>query len=88
MIRATARPPMNQNDPSNVFSFIYYINREQYGSAPLVKGNYFDAPIVDIKRVVAGYNKVDGKYVAHYRSDYKYDEKFTTVSSANVQFRS
>jgi len=79
MIRASARPPMNQNDPSNVFSFIYYINREQYGSAPLVTGNYFDAPIVDVKRVVAGYNKVAGKYVAHYRSEYDFDEKFTTV---------
>ena len=79
MIRAHARPPMNQNDPSSVFSFIYYINREQYGSAPLVSGNYFDAPISDVTRVIAGYNRIDGKYVAHYRSDYEYDEKFTTI---------
>ena len=79
MIRAHARPPMNQNDPSSVFSFIYYINREQYGSAPLVSGHYFDAPISDVTRVIAGYNRVGGKYVAHYRSDYEYDEKFTTV---------
>ncbi|MCK7537478.1 MAG: hypothetical protein MZV63_44235 [Marinilabiliales bacterium] len=38
IIRANAHPPMNQNDPSDVFSFIYYINRTQYGRAPLVYG--------------------------------------------------
>ena len=26
MIRSSARPPMNQNNPSDVFSLSYYIN--------------------------------------------------------------
>ncbi|MCA1741075.1 MAG: DUF2723 domain-containing protein, partial [Bacteroidales bacterium] len=40
IIRANAHPPMNQNDPSDVFSFIYYINRTQYGRAPLLDYEY------------------------------------------------
>ena len=79
MIRASAKPPMDQNAPSDVFSFLYYINREQYGSAPLAYGNYFPAPAIDVTETVAGYNKEDGKYVPFYRSDYKYDKAFMTI---------
>ncbi|MBE0676190.1 MAG: DUF2723 domain-containing protein [Bacteroidales bacterium] len=79
MIRADARPPMNQNNPSDVFSFIYYINREQYGSAPLLHGNSFDAPVTGVSRKVAGYNRVDGKYEPYYKTEYIYDERFTSA---------
>jgi hypothetical protein len=79
MIRSSARPPMNQNDPSNVFSFIYYINMEQYGTAPKLFGNYYSSPIVDVKQVVAGYNQVNGRYEPYYRPEYKYSKQFETV---------
>jgi hypothetical protein len=79
MIRASARPPMDQNAPSNVFSFLYYINREQYGSAPLVYGNYFQAPRIDSREKVAGYNQEDGKYIPFYKTEYKYDKAFMTI---------
>ena len=79
MIRASAKPPMDQNAPSDVFSFLYYINREQYGSAPLTYGNYYTAPAIDVTETVAGYNKEDGKYVPFYKSEYKYDKAFMTV---------
>lgn len=79
MIRANAHPPMNQNDPSDVFSFIYYINRTQYGRTPLLYGPYYSAPPVDVKNKVAGYNKKDGKYVPYYYSDYEYDKRFMTL---------
>jgi hypothetical protein len=78
MIRAGARPPMNQNDPADVFSFVYYINREQYESVPLLHGHSFDAPVKGIDRKIAGYNRIDGRYQPYYRTDYKYDERFTT----------
>ncbi len=39
MIRANAAPPMNQGNPSDIFSFITYIDREQYGGAPLLHGS-------------------------------------------------
>lgn len=35
-IRANAQPPMNENDPSTMTRLVSYLNREQYGSAPLV----------------------------------------------------
>lgn len=79
IIRANAHPPMNQNDPSDVFSFIYYINRTQYGRAPLVYGQYYSAPVVGIERKIGGYNKKEGKYVPYYSTEYKYDKRFMTL---------
>ncbi|MBN1388546.1 MAG: DUF2723 domain-containing protein [Bacteroidales bacterium] len=78
-IRANARPPMNQNDPSDVFSMIYYINREQYGSTPLLKGNYYSAPVIDIEKKTGGYIKEDGRYVPYNKNEYVFDERFTTI---------
>jgi len=79
MIRSSAKPPMNQNDPSNVFSLVYYINMEQYGSSPKIYGNYYSSPIVDVKQVVAGYNQVNGRYEPYYRPEYKYSSQFETI---------
>ncbi|MBD5227446.1 MAG: DUF2723 domain-containing protein [Bacteroidales bacterium] len=39
IVRANAHPPMNQGDPSDIFSFITYIDRDQYGGAPLLYGS-------------------------------------------------
>jgi hypothetical protein len=79
MIRSSARPPMNQNNPSDIFSLAYYINMEQYGSSPKIYGNYYSAPVVDVKNVISGYNKIAGKYKPYYRPDYKYDKNFMTI---------
>ena len=79
MIRSSAKPPMNQNNPSDIFSLAYYINMQQYGSSPKLHGPYYNAPPVSVKRVIAGYNKVDGKYVPYYRPEYKYSKEFTTL---------
>jgi hypothetical protein len=43
MIRSAANPPMDENNPENVFSLLSYLNREQYGSRPLFYGQYYDA---------------------------------------------
>ncbi|MFZ0280072.1 MAG: DUF2723 domain-containing protein [Bacteroidales bacterium] len=79
MIRSSARPPMNQNNPSDIFSLSYYINMEQYGSSPKIYGNYYSAPVIGVKNMVAGYNKTGGKYKPYYRPEYEYDKKFMTV---------
>ncbi|MDT8401616.1 MAG: DUF2723 domain-containing protein [Bacteroidales bacterium] len=78
-IRASARPPMNQNNPSDVFSMIYYINREQYGNTPLVKGNYYTAPVIDIKKKRGGYNMENGRYVPYTKNEYVFDDRFMTL---------
>ncbi|MGB8492128.1 MAG: DUF2723 domain-containing protein [Bacteroidales bacterium] len=79
VIRSSARPPMNQNDPSDIFSLSYYINMEQYGSNPKLYGNYYSAPVIGVKNVLAGYNKVDGKYQSFSRPEYVYDKQFMTI---------
>ena len=79
MIRSSARPPMNQNNPSDVFSLSYYINMKQYGSAPKFYGNYYSARAIDVKKSISGYNKINGKYEPYYHPEYIYDKQFETV---------
>jgi hypothetical protein len=79
MIRSSARPPMNQNNPSDIFSLSYYINMQQYGSSPKFYGPYYSAPPTEVKKIIAGYNKVDGKYKPYYRPEYEYNKNFMTV---------
>jgi len=79
IIRANAHPPMNQNDPSDVFSFIYYINRSQYPRAPFLYGNYYSAPVTGLEKKIVGYNKKDGKYEPYYTTEYEYDKRFMTI---------
>ena len=44
IIRSSVMPPTNENRPDNPFSLIRYLSREQYGSNPLIYGEYFGAP--------------------------------------------
>ena len=44
IIRSSAKTPTNEYQPDNPFTLIRYLSREQYGSTPLVYGQYFDAP--------------------------------------------
>ena len=62
LIRASANPPMNQNHPDNAFALLRYLNREQYGDRPLLKGQYYTAPAIATEGEKQQYNKVDGKY--------------------------
>jgi hypothetical protein len=80
VIRSLAEPPMDQNNPDNMFSLLYYLNREQYGDRPLFYGKYFNAPAEDIKKVSPFYAKNSkGKYdIVDYKSDYVYDKRFMT----------
>lgn len=38
LIRSAANPPMNEGAPRNIFSLTSYLNRDQYGSTPLIYG--------------------------------------------------
>ena len=42
VMRATANPPINMNDPSDPIRLLPYLNREQYGERPLLRGPNFD----------------------------------------------
>jgi hypothetical protein len=77
VIRSAAKPPMDQNSPNNMFSLLYYLNREQYGDRPLIKGHSFDAPLIDRMEGSPQYIQKDGKYVvASRKAELKYDERF------------
>lgn len=43
MIRANASTPINMNAPTDAMRLQYYLNREQYGDRPLLKGPHFEA---------------------------------------------
>lgn len=43
VIRANANTPINMNNPSDPMSLLPYLNREQYGERPLLRGPHFDA---------------------------------------------
>ena len=45
MIRSSANPTMDQNNPDNLFSLRYYLNREQYPDSPLLFGSTYNAPV-------------------------------------------
>ena len=46
-IRANTNTPINENEPSDALSLLSYLNREQYGSNPLIYGQYYNSPFAN-----------------------------------------
>jgi hypothetical protein len=80
LVRGTQNPPMNQNQVDNIFSLKSYLDRDQYGEAPLLYGPYYSAPVketVDSKPI---YVKIDGHYeVKGYTQKKKYYASHCTL---------
>jgi len=43
VIRSNANTPLDENDPENLVTLHSYLKREQYGSAPILYGNYWNS---------------------------------------------
>jgi len=76
LVRAKADPSLNNSDPDNAFSFLSYLNREQYGEEPLFKGPYFTSKVVDRSEGGNVYVKGEEKYEnVGKKYSYQYDRE-------------
>ncbi|TKC07298.1 DUF2723 domain-containing protein [Pedobacter frigoris] len=75
IIRAKADPNLNNSDPDNAFSFLGYLNREQYGDRPLLFGPNYNSEPVNYKEGKTLYRKGAEKYeVAGKKTETEYDK--------------
>ena len=88
VIRSAANTPMDQNSPEDIFTLGTYLNREQYGTRPLLWGQGFDSEMkinhakrrYDFTETSPIYSKVEKKNsdepdryeIIGYNKDYKY----------------
>lgn len=80
VIRSNYDTPINENDPSDVMSFVSYLKREQYGSRPLLYGQYFTARLTEINKGDPEYRKGKDKYeISDYKRDLVYEPGQQTI---------
>jgi len=60
IIRSSVKTPTNEYQPDNPYTLVRYLSREQYGSTPLIYGQYYDAP----------YDLTSGRYWAPLNGKY------------------
>ena len=80
VIRSIAEPAIDMNDPQDAESLLSYINREQYGSRPLLFGPYYNADLVDIEQGKTQYRRGKDAYEKiGTKQEPIYDDRFSTV---------
>jgi len=76
VIRSAANTPLDESNPDTVFSLLSYLNREQYGSNPLVYGAFFNHRPNSIKEGKPSYYKnEEGYYKVDKNREYEYDSE-------------
>ena len=76
LIRSNYNPPINENDPSDVLGFTYYLKREQYGSRPLMYGPIYNSKLTAINKGTPSYKMGEDKYeIYDYSPSYEWGNK-------------
>jgi MFS family permease len=80
VIRSSADTPLNENNPSNPFNLLYFLNREQYGQQPLFRGAVYNVPVPDYTEGKPKYALEEGKYIIKSHDVERiYDPRFITL---------
>ena len=75
VLRANANPPINMNAPSDAMRLLPYLNREQYGERPLLRGPHYMTKIQKTE-LKDRYGKKNGRYeVVDQKASYIFDSK-------------
>lgn len=80
VIRSNYDTPINENAPKDIMTFVSYLNRDQYGSRPLLYGEYFTAQPTGLKEGAPNYKKGKDRYEIRDRStSYEFNPKDMTI---------
>ena len=83
VIRSNADTPIDENNPEDAVSLLSYLNRDQYGSWPILHGQYFNAEVIGFKKGNPTYVKDEKeKYVVSDKNEfaeYEYKKEYTTI---------
>jgi hypothetical protein len=75
LIRSNFNPPIDENDPQDVMSFVSYLKREQYGDRPLLYGRTFMSERDGVEKGEAMYRKGKDAYeIYDYRTEVIYKD--------------